>query len=158
MEIITRLPLCGTLSARLDYTNGVQKQLFVHKENVITNASKQALVPPLYTSVTSDPVNTFKIGTGGTIDPQGQYPKTVDGTLTSLFTEINSYSIVSHLFPDPYSVTFLVDVPTADGNGSLINEAGMFTESGTMFNIKTFPAIPKTSDFSIHFEWTIRYV
>ena len=43
-----------------------------------------------------------------------------------------------------------------DGN-DLINEIGLFTQGGTMFSIKTLPAIPKTSTFSVHVEWTIDF-
>lgn len=153
-----KVGLRGFLKISLIYKDTGKEKIIFNEENVITNAAKAALIPMLYSAIQSDPITSLHVGTGGTIDPEGKYPKTADPTLTSLYNETLSYPISSHTLPDSQSVTFLVDVPTTDGNGSLISEAGMFTQSGIMFNIKTFPAVPKISDFSIHFEWTIKYV
>lgn len=56
------------------------------------------------------------------------------------------------------SVTYSFSVSSSQLNGYNISEVGLFRESGNMFNIKTFPSIPKSSAFSIQFLWTIKYV
>lgn len=107
--------------------------------------------------ITSDPITTLKAGIGGSIDPQGEFPKTVSKNLTSLYSSLitapTSYTVNNSL----PSVTFIADISESQAVGQLINEAGLFTAGGTMFNIKTFPGIPKTSEFSIHIEWTIDF-
>lgn len=56
------------------------------------------------------------------------------------------------------SVTYSFNISSSQLNGYNISEVGLFRESGNMFNIKTFPSIPKSSAFSIQFLWTIKYV
>lgn len=56
------------------------------------------------------------------------------------------------------SVTYSFSISSSQLNGYNISEVGLFRESGGMFNIKTFPSIPKSSAFSIQFLWTIKYV
>jgi hypothetical protein len=147
----------GTLAAFAIYENGRVDKLFEEK-NLITTPAKQALLSVLYLSgVVSDPITQFRVGTGGAIDPQGLYPKQEDPTQTGLITQVYSVATTYILGSTDVSVTYLADVDQSSANGSLITEAGLFKASGLIFNVKNFPAIPKTSEFSIHFEWTIKY-
>ena len=105
----------------------------------------------------SDPITTLRAGVGGAIDPQGQYPREVTKDQAQLYSSLlsvpTSYT-VDNTIP---ACTFIADIPEDQAVGQLITEAGLFTQSGVMFNIKTFPGVPKTSQFSLHFEWTIYF-
>lgn len=146
----------GIIKIEKRYADG-RTELVLEKENLITMAAKLAVLAPVYTSSTPpDPVNKLTVGIGGTVDPNGLYPKAVTSTLTNLFSPLTSVVTSYVLNPAVPSVTFIADLDQGSGNGSLITEAGLFKNSGAMFNIKTFPGIPKTSEFSLHFEWTIK--
>lgn len=154
----TMSPLEGILSI---YTSkpGQEKTLVFQEKNVITRASKLKILRTLIPDVSvADPIVGLRVGIGGSIDPEGLYPKPINGELSTLFNEIlavdTSY-VENEAIP---SVTFLADIHQAEGNGELLNEVGLFHQSGDMFNIKTFPAIAKTAEFNIHFEWTIKIV
>lgn len=151
-----KIPLTGTLKAEKVYHNGTRELVF-EKKNLITISAKQFILSGLYISnQLSDPIINLNVGIGGCIDPKGLYPKPISQSMTSLFIPLlmvaTSYTI-NNTAP---SVTFIADVDQGTANGQLITEAGLYTASGKMFNIKTFPGIPKTSEFSIHFEWTIQ--
>lgn len=147
----------GILAAFAVYGDGRTKKLF-EEENLIVTAAKQFLLSGLYLGgIVSDPITQFRVGTGGAIDPQGLYPKQEDPTQTGLITQVYSIATTYVVGTTDVSVTYLADVDQSSANGSLITEAGLFKSSGLIFNIKNFPAIPKTSEFSIHFEWTIKY-
>jgi hypothetical protein len=134
-----------------------RRELIFYEENIITLLTKQFLLSGIYTpAVSSDPVNTLHVGTGGTVDPAGLFPKTEDQTWTNLNTSLLSVPTTHTEDLTVPQTTFLADVDESLGNGSLISEAGLFRTAGAMFNVKTFPGIPKTSDFSLHFSWTIR--
>jgi hypothetical protein len=156
MKLTEELSLVGTLSVSKVFNNGVKETVFT-EENLITLIAKQKVLNSIYaTSLVADPINVLKVGTGGTVDPGGLYPKTVLPSVTDLYTALISVatSYVENLTVP--SVTFIADLDQGSGNGSLITEAGLFKTSGSIFNIKTFPGIPKTSEFSLHFEWTIK--
>ena len=158
LKTIEHLFLEGHLTISKVYLDGASEIIF-DEDNLITLLTKQFLLSMIYTlpPLTSDPVVSLRVGTGGCVDPQGLYPKTEDPTQTNLNTPLlsvtNSY-VVNNTIPQ---VTFLADLDLATGNGSLISEAGLITNSGALFNVKNFPGIPKTSEFSLHFEWTIKF-
>lgn len=125
--------------------------------NKIVKIGKQSMLAGLYTtSSTVNPIASLRLGTGGCVDPEGKYPKVVDDTLTNLYTYALTLPVIHTVDSTVPSVTFIADLDTALGNGVNINEMGMFLQSGEMFNIKTFPSIPKTDAFSLHVEWTIK--
>ena len=147
---------CGQLKIDLVYADKVVP--YFDKPNLITLAARQSVLAMLYlTGRTSDPVTTLHVGTGGTIDPQGLYPRAVTKGMTSLYNDVYTTNISYSADTSLPTVTFIADVPDTDLIGSSINEAGLFTTSGNMFNIKTFPSIQKTADFGIHIEWTIDF-
>lgn len=70
----------------------------------------------------------YALGTGGTIDPEGKFPKPVTKTLTTLFNEVSSSSIgftADLAYP---SITFVSEISNESNNGVLISEAGLFFE------------------------------
>lgn len=156
LKMVNLIPLEGILRVEKWYPDG-SKELAFEKQNLIVLTAKQVLLSNLYVAnQLSDPIINLNIGTGGCIDPQGLYPKPISQAMTSLFTPLLSVATSYTINAAAPSVTFIADVDQGTANGQLITEAGLYKSSGNMFNIKTFPGIPKTSEFSIHFEWTIQ--
>lgn len=144
----------GQLKVTLRFQD--REEVLIDEENVITLQGKIRLLETLYLGSANPTIATLRVGVGGTIDPEGRFPKPVNQSLTSLFNQIHSVP-VSHSLDTAYpSVTYIADIDPTLCNGSLISEAGLFFADDMMFNIKTFPGVPKTVDFSVHFEWTIR--
>lgn len=147
--------------------------------NVVTTAAKAHLLSLIYdTTLTAapDPIVRFQVGNGGTLDGSpgnpgtpGVNPKPSDGSETILNAEISD-SGGTEYFPTEIThdavgissgttqVTYSFGITPNQLNGRYISEVGLFTQSGMMFNIKTFASIPKTSAFSLHFVWTIQHV
>lgn len=157
MEIISKIPLKGHLSIYKKYKDGTEEMVFEEEPNLITLLAKGVVLQSVYLgTLTADPVTTLQVGTGGTIDPAGLYPKAPLNTIAALYTYLLSVPTSYTVNAAVPSVTFLATLDEGTGNGSLINEAGLFKSSGIIFNIKTFPGIPKTSEFSLYFNWTIQ--
>lgn len=146
----------GELLAQKVFPDGSKETVF-HEKNLIMLASKQRFLAIAYAdSGNWDPITTLHVGIGGTLDPEGLFPKAVNHSLTTLFSDIlpvPTHFEVNNSIP---SVTFIADLDQGMGNGQKITEAGLFTRTGSLFNIKTFPGIDKTSEFNLHFEWTIK--
>jgi hypothetical protein len=146
----------GHLSIFKTFTDGSRLPIF-SEANMVMLDSKQYILSTLYSaSGTFNPISSLRVGTGGTIDPDGLYPKAVTQLLTQLYTPLltvpTSFT-VNNAVP---SVTFIADLDQGTGNGSLITEAGLFQADGSMFNIKAFPGVAKTSEFGLHFQWTVK--
>jgi hypothetical protein len=155
LDMVSAASVSGYLTVNKVYDDHVENH-FTEKKNIIVLTALQAFLAGLYLSgQTSDPITTLWVGTGGTIDPAGQFPKPVSQSLTGLFTPLTSVTTSYTVNNSVPSVTFLGAVDQSTANGSLITEAGLFKASGLMFNIKTFPGIPKTAEFAIQFSWTI---
>lgn len=146
----------GELRATKVFPNGDIEEVF-HEKNLIMLGSKQRLLRMTYATAGAwDPITSLRLGIGGTLDPVGLYPKAVNQLLTSLYSELVSLPTFYTLAEQIPSITFIADLDQSMGNGEKITEAGLFTTGGSMFNIKCFPSIDKTSEFSLHFEWTIK--
>lgn len=145
---------CGQLKISLVYRD--RTEVVLEEENVITLQGKIRLLETLYFGTSNQVITTLRVGVGGTIDPEGRFPKPVNSGLTSLFNQIQVVPVAHSLDLTYPSVTYIADIDPTLCNGSLISEAGLFFGDDMMFNIKTFPGVPKTVDFSVHFEWTIR--
>jgi hypothetical protein len=146
----------GVLLAQKIFPDGSTETIFEDK-NLIMLSSKLYMLSSIFSQTfIPDPINSLQVGLGGTIDPQGLFPKPIDQNRTSLFTPaltvITSYT-ENVSVP---SVTYLANLDQGTANGLLITEAGLFRSSGTMFNQKTFPGIPKTAEFALQFSWTIK--
>lgn len=88
---------------------------------------------------------------------QGLYPKREDPSQTDLISEVTELPITYTVNSTAPSVTFIADADQSTANGLLLTEAGLFKLSGDIFNVKNHPGIPKTSDFGVHYVWTIKY-
>lgn len=155
MKIQNKCQISGVLNIELVYPDGT-KVKHLNEKNIITLPSKQYLLSGLYlTGHISDPVNKLWVGTQGTIDPLGQFPKPVAQNMTGLFGPLLSVDTSYAIDNSMPSVTFIADIDQGTAVGERITEAALFKASGLMFNIKTFPGIDKTAEFSIHFEWSI---
>ncbi len=148
----------GELSAWKVFPSGVREGIFT-KKNLIVRLAKlhvlQCLYDPLFVQ---DPITTFKLGTGGSIDPNGLFPKPENPDQLDLVTPQISVPISYVEYPSDVKVTYLSDLDQSQGNGLLITEAGLFQASGKIFNVKNFPAVSKTSEFGLHFEWSVKAV
>jgi hypothetical protein len=146
----------GTLAISKVFSNGIIEPV-VKEQNMIMLLPKRYMLSSIYDSgFVLKIINRLQVGTGGTIDPAGLYPKSVSQSLSSLFTPLLSVTTYTTEAPLVPSITFIADIDQATCNGTLITEAGLLFTDNSLFNIKTFPGIPKTADFSIHFEWTIK--
>lgn len=125
--------------------------------NLITNVGKLSILNALVGgAAAADAIATLRMGTGGCIDPQGRVPKEELVSQTGLTTQVLSVPITYTVDTGNVKATILADINDTTGNGYNLNEVGLFTSSGKMFNVKNFPSIAKTSEFSIHVEWVIR--
>lgn len=158
MKLRENVNLEGELSIYKKYKDGTS-ELFWKEENLIVKAAKQFLLTGIYApGVVSDPITNLKVGTGGNIDPEGLYPKAEDPAQTDLITPLLTIPTIYVLDAPNVKVTFLADVDETQANGSLLTEAGLFKTSGLIFNVKNHPGIPKTSAFTVHYAWTIRFI
>lgn len=132
--------------------------------NRIMDVSKAYVLSSIYNpSFVPDVVSTFKVGTGGTATIGGSDPKPVSGGMSDLYTPITPAGNYNETLPTPAvsldgkTVTYSFSIADTELVGTDINEVAMFRQSGTIFNVKTFPSIAKTGGFSLTFLWTIRY-
>jgi hypothetical protein len=152
------LDLNGKLSIYKKYSDGSAELVF-EEDNLIVKAAKQFLLLGIYApGITSDPIANIKVGTGGNIDPEGLYPKPEDPLQTDLITPLLTIPTIYVLDVPNISVTYLADVDQTQGNGQQFTEAALFKASGLIFNVKNHPGIVKTSEFSIHYSWTIKFL
>lgn len=136
-----------------------EKEKFYEETNLIVNASKSFLLSGIYASgVVSDPIVSLRAGSGGALDPNGLYPKPEDPLQTNLITPVITVPTVYVISATDISVKFLADITQSQSNGTLFTEAGLITAAGHLWNIKNHPGIPKTSEFSIHYEWNVRFL
>ena len=138
---------------------GDERIIHFQDKNLIVNSGKRIVLGSLYPTSRDDSLVYGKAGTGGATDPDGLFLKTPTVTMTNLYNPVAVMPIakLSQNLSVP-SMVMLASLDNMDGNGYYINEAGFFSGNGDMFNIKVFPRIYKTFDFSIDFEWTIRVV
>lgn len=88
---------------------------------------------------------------------QGLFPRQEDPAQVDLIAPVATLPVTYTLDLTIPSVTFLADADQSTANGLLLTEAGLFKASGSIFNVKNHPGIPKTSDFGVHYVWTIKY-
>lgn len=142
-------------------------------KNKITDAAREHLLRLAVggpVSVSANPITEFRIGNGGT----GQI---VTGAEIGLYNEIDpiaagydptdiTRSFVLLPTPNNRIVDLIFTLDNGEANGETIDEVGLFAANGwmgdlgtygRMFNIKNFPAILKTSGFTISFIWRINF-
>jgi hypothetical protein len=127
-------------------------------QNLIVKSGKYALINQLYySSGAGDPLSYAKIGTGGASDAEGLFLKIPTIDRTDLYNPVFSSPIVkTGDNPDIPTITLMANIDNSVGNGLKLNEAGFFTATGRMFNIKVFPTVLKKSSFSLNLEWVIK--
>lgn len=127
-------------------------------KNLIVSRGKSLFLTNLYSvNGESDRISFAKVGTGGAVDPSGLFLKSPSLNLSDLY--LPAVSIPVNKIGEDFienSITLVACVDNAQANGLVLNEAGFFSSSGIMFNIKTFPGVLKKSSFSLNFEWVIR--
>jgi hypothetical protein len=139
---------------------GDHKELHFEDNNLVVATGKQIALLSLYTQSLNDSLTYAKVGTGGSTNPppggDGSLLKTPITTMIDLYTPLTQVGItkISQDMTVP-SITLIANLDNSQGNGYFINEAGFFSGNGQMFNIKVFPGIQKTWNFSVNFQWTI---
>lgn len=173
MELLSAFGVQGTLEIYTeepkDHSTGerVRKKVF-EQTNLVVTSAKEYIIKLLFDPNAYDGklIDTLKIGTGGTWDPSGFYPKSEDPTQTDLTTPIKAVLVSPSHTSGTTAVTFLADVAQNDNsiNGQVLSEAGLFRgnngsiTAGALFSIKNYPGIRKTEFFSVHYVWTIKLV
>lgn len=157
MREITTLTPSGRLKIFKTWEDGF-KELVFEDDNLIVTSGKSIMLGQLhYSAGSGDPLTYAKIGTGGAIDVDGLFLKVPTTDMLDLYNPITTCAIYkSDEDVNVPSVTLLANVDNSIGNGSFINEAGFFSSSGRMFNIKVFPRIEKKSSFSLNIEWVLK--
>lgn len=163
---ITKLPIVG------------EEEVLFEDKNLIMDRAKAHLLTLIYDTTgtnTTDPIAEFRLGSGGVYNAASiSAVKQSDPKMTDLFSPLlpsagavynpedlthdritNDPGYLVDSFPT--DVTFAFTITPNDLVGYGINEAGLITQSGRLFNHKTFPTITKDSDFSLQFTWTIKY-
>lgn len=153
------LRITAELTVRKRPLEGAPEILY-RKQNLIVRGGRALVLANLYTAAGSaDPISFAKVGTGGSFDLDGLLLKTPSEDMTDLFSPTATVGIAK-TGSDPVepSITLVASVDNSQGNGQRLNEAGFFSASGIMFNIKTFPGTVKDNSFSLDFEWKIKVV
>lgn len=156
----------GFLTIKKRYSDGSEELVLDNDPNVITIPSRRHHLSFLYDENTPrDLLNSFKVGKGGTIDPEGKRPIVPDPNKTGLYTDLSGTvnDTIDIIPSDPADnsqvyIKVVFSVNQDEANGEDISECALFKKSGAMFNLKTFKAIEKTESFALIFEWKIRYV
>lgn len=153
----------GFLTIDKIYLDGRRERILDNDPNAIMRAAKREHLTFLY-DVDARPniISSFKIGSGGTYDAAGRKPIRVDNLRNDLYNPITTYNRNLNITPstsadsqDFLTVDFVLGPDEA--NDQFISEVGLFKESGDMFNLKTFRAVPKVDSFSLQFWWRILY-
>lgn len=162
MQLKEQFNPSGELSITAEYLDG-SKLLLLKKKNLVVDSAKLAILSTLSSSI-----NRLRVGTGGTVDPDGLFIKPVVGSLTSLYTQVETSPgvpfekvLTPSLNSAQFTLTLLADLDFGDLNGTLLTEAALYqgafgSGTPTMFSIKVHPGIRKTSNFALHYEWVIK--
>lgn len=161
----------GYLSIYKQYPDGTKELLLDNDPNTITYASRRIHLKALYQqNPPIDILTSFKVGSGGAVgnDIGGNTNikvRSPDPSRNDLYTPIDlvneEIQIVESdpiALPKEVYLQILFTLSQDEANGLLINECGLFKNSGDMFNHKTFNSIPKNDSFSLVFDWKIRYI
>lgn len=153
--------MAGFLTVDKVFSDGRVENVYKDDPNLIVRRSKRKMLSFLYDqTATPDILTHFKIGIGGTMDPEGKRPLRPDPDMTDLYSPIavnhNDITILPSTAQDATDHVLVVfSLNQDEGNDLGINEVGLFTESNQMFNIKTFRSVPKNESFSLQFSWKI---
>jgi len=155
----TSFGISGRVHIYKKFDSGLEETVF-HEDNLIVQNGKLLVLTNLYfPQGGGDPLAYAKVGTGGAYDPAGAFLKPVTTDMTDLFSPVEIIPIYRAAQDASIpSVTMLASVDNSQGNGLRLNEAGFFSRSGIMFNIKVFPGTLKTTAFALNFRWDIKII
>ena len=137
-----------------------REEFHFEEDNLVVTTGKQIALHALYPTSLNDSLNYAKVGNGGSTNPppggDGSLLKTPTIGLLDLYSPIARVGItkISEDMTVP-SITLMANLDNSQANGYFVNEAGFFSGTNLMFNIKVFPGIQKTWEFSVNFQWTI---
>lgn len=148
--------LWGRLTVTKVFSPFHSETLFVEDNLIVRQAKLIVLGQLYYGSGSGDPLSYAKVGTGGAEDPSGLFLKTPTPSMTNLYSPQISVAMSRTSFnTSTPSITLVATIDNSQGNGLKLNEAGFFTASGMMLNIKTFPFVAKDNGFSLNLTWEI---
>ncbi len=172
--------MLGILRIEKEYTDGTIDMILSDESNYILNRTKAYLLSHIYYGDKSvDPITSFKIGMGGAApsSPGSPLQSSLTETTGTMLRELkclnessntplyyrnrithNNVLTTTLTSSSPKSVTYTFYIDYDEANGLDINEVGLITRSGRLFNHKTFPTVTKDSSFKLRFTWTVEYL
>jgi len=95
--------------------------------------------------------------TDTSLSPQPLQDLYVGGENEILYNGVSHKKLLSSVdWPSPFIVRFEAILGTEEANGLLIREAGLWTDNGTLFARKCFPAVSKSDSFALSWLWRVR--
>ena len=119
--------------------------------NLVMTAGYDELIRVLGgTAPASHFVSRMQFGTGGTAPAAG------DASLSMPITPIKDIATVTYpTGGDPFRIIFEAFLLSAEGNGFLISEAGLYSVASILVARAVFPSVAKTSDHALHATWQV---
>lgn len=137
------------------------KQTVIEESNTIVNSSFLVITGAL-TGDTNKRITSLALGDGGVVNSVKQTPNVLDTALYHELIRLTSPDdIAIESILKPFYITFKFELGTAEGNGigaQIYNEAGLFSNDGTMFARKTFTTAVKTPEKKFLVEWKLEYL
>lgn len=129
----------------------------IHEKNLIVNSSFNVLVNLIGYGTPGKVIDTIAMGDAGIVNSAFVFPYKSDVTLRNeTFRKTGTSNIV--ISEADKTITFHFDINETEGNGvgaALYNEAGLFSNDGTMFSRKVFNELVKTPDQKIIIRWSL---
>jgi len=167
MRFLSKVKMIGTLTIHVREAKTGRIVRTVIKENTITYDAGDVLRALLAQRAT-DPaaanlsLASMRFGTSNTAPTRSDTDLLAEvAAVRKQLLDINKTDGITG------EITFQATLGTADGNGSTFQEAGLFTRGSTwnddvggsllMFSRQVHSPIPKTSGFSLDYDWTIQF-
>lgn len=99
--------------------------------------------------------NRMVFGTGGHIAGDSSTPISPDVSDSGLEAQVLSKTFTTYEFPSQYSVRIIAFIVETEANGFTISESGLLAADNSLIARRTFPGLPKTSDFVFEFRHTL---
>lgn len=128
------------------------------KNRITDNAGDIALRALLPLS-SADKLSYARIGVGGAEDVSGTILKVPASSMVNLYDPRIQCPIYRESVENVggrWVLTLVIAIDSSQGNGLVLNEYGLFSDSGIMFAIKTFAGIPKDGSFGLRLKWKIK--
>ncbi len=129
----------------------------IHEKNLIVDTSFNVLSQLISAGTPGKVIDTIAIGDAGIVNSNFVFPFKSDVTLRNeTFRKVGTSNIV--ISEIDRSVMFQFDIAEAEANGvgaAIYNEAGLFSNDGTLFSRKVFNEFVKTPDQKILIRWSL---